>query len=156
MIGPQLQGDFSDPWDTQWARKFKKSPGQKNLWNQINQFHEIFLTKIHYWHFQKWPKIYFWTGKKFEISEYFPWKYLQYIRDKIGLKMSIFFCIRLYLWPCSSTRCSVKSEAKPKPPSGIYHNLTVQSSEALAMMLSLKGFHLISNTGRLCPDTCKL
>ena len=68
--------------------------------------------------------------------------------------MSDFFLIRLYLWPCSSTRCSVKSEAKPKPPSGIYHNLTVQSSEALAIMLSLKGFHLISKTGRLCPDTC--
>ena len=60
-----------------------------------------------------------------------------------------------YLWPWSSTKCSVRSDAKPRPPSGIYHNLTVQSSDALAIMLSLKGFHLISKTGLLWPETCK-
>lgn len=32
-------------------------------------------------------------------------------------------------------------------------NLTVQSSEAEAITLSLKGFHLISKTGPLCPVT---
>ena len=60
-----------------------------------------------------------------------------------------------YLCPKSSTRYSLRSEARPRPPSGMYHSLTVQSSEALATMLSLKGFHLISKTGRLCPETFK-
>ena len=35
-----------------WKRK-------KNLWNQINQFHEkkiFFLAKFHFLQFQKWPK----------------------------------------------------------------------------------------------------
>ena len=31
---------------TQWARKIKKSPGQKNSWNQINQFHEKFFLNF--------------------------------------------------------------------------------------------------------------
>ena len=36
------------------GQKILKSPGQKNLWNQINQFHEkIFLSKIHFLQFQK-------------------------------------------------------------------------------------------------------
>ena len=52
---------------SQWARKFKKVQAKKHSWNQINQFHEkIFLTKIHFLPFQKWPKINFWTGKKFK------------------------------------------------------------------------------------------
>ena len=30
------------------------------------------------------------------------------------------------LCPCNSTRCSVRSEAKPRPPSGICHSFTAQ------------------------------
>ena len=36
------------------------------------------LTKIHFLPFQKWPKINFSTGKKFQ-TEYFPWKLKFYI-----------------------------------------------------------------------------
>ena len=36
---------------SQWARKNLKSPGQKNSWNQINQFHEIFTDKIPFYFF---------------------------------------------------------------------------------------------------------
>lgn len=56
-----------------------------------------------------------------------------------------------YLCPCSSTRCSVRSSWRPA--SGMYHSLTVQSSEAEAMMLSLNGFHFMSFTWRLWPET---
>ena len=48
----------------QRATKFKKSQGTKS-WNQINQFHAIFLTKFHFLQLQKWPKINFWIRKKF-------------------------------------------------------------------------------------------
>ena len=58
-----------------------------------------------------------------------------------------------YLCPCSSMRKSLRS--LESPPSGMYHSLTVQSSEAEAMMLSLNGFHLMSSTGRLWPVTCE-
>ena len=38
--------------------------------NQLNQFHAIFfLTKIPFLQFQKWPKINFWTGKKFKTAK---------------------------------------------------------------------------------------
>ena len=47
----------------------KKSRAKKNSWNKINQFHEIFLTKFHFLQFQKWPKINFWTGKKFKTAK---------------------------------------------------------------------------------------
>ena len=33
-----------------WARKFKKSPDKKKLWNQIKQF---FFVKLHFWPFLK-------------------------------------------------------------------------------------------------------
>ena len=36
------------------------------MWNQINQFHEFFLARFHFFQFQKWLKINFWTGKKFK------------------------------------------------------------------------------------------
>ena len=48
------------PYFTVVGQKIEKSPGQKNLWNQINQFHEnFFLAKFHFLRFQKWPKINF-------------------------------------------------------------------------------------------------
>ena len=50
------------------GQKIKNSPGQKTRGNQINQFHEFFLTKIHFLLFQKWPKINFSTGKRFKIE----------------------------------------------------------------------------------------
>ena len=33
-------------WSGKKFRKFKKSPGLKNSWNQINQFHEFFTGQI--------------------------------------------------------------------------------------------------------------
>lgn len=39
------------------------------------------------------------------------------------------------------------------PSSGICHTLTVQSSEALAITLSLCGHQAMSRTGPLCPAT---
>ena len=40
---------FFTTYTQQRDRKSKKSPGLKNSWNQINQFHEKnFLTKIHF------------------------------------------------------------------------------------------------------------
>ena len=45
-----------------FAQKIKKSPGQKNSWN-------FTLTKIHFLPFQTWPKINFWTGKKFKTAK---------------------------------------------------------------------------------------
>ena len=52
------------------GQKIKKSPGQKSLWNQINQFHEIiFWPNSIFLQFQKWPKIDFWTRKKFKIAK---------------------------------------------------------------------------------------
>ena len=53
----------------QWARKLKKYSTKKNLWNQINKFHEIFLAKFYFLQFQEWPKIHFWTGKKFKTAK---------------------------------------------------------------------------------------
>ena len=52
---------------TQWARKCKKVQAKqtRESWNPINQFHDFFFTKFHFLPFQKWPKINFWTGKKF-------------------------------------------------------------------------------------------
>ena len=46
-----------------------KKSRPKNSWNQINQFHEIFWTKIHFLQFQKWPRINFWTRKKFKTAK---------------------------------------------------------------------------------------
>ena len=58
------------PSENTAGQKIKKSPDQKNLWNQINQFHEnFFLTKFYFLQFQKWPKINFWTGKKFKTAK---------------------------------------------------------------------------------------
>ena len=51
------------------GQKIKKSPGQKNSWNEIIKFHEFFLTKFHFLQFQKWPKFNFWTGKKFNTAK---------------------------------------------------------------------------------------
>ena len=45
----------------------------KNSWNQINQFHEFFLTKFHFLQFQKWPKINFWTREKFKTAKNTNW-----------------------------------------------------------------------------------
>ena len=46
-----------------------KKPGQKNSWNQINQFHEFFLTKFHFLQLQNWPNINYWPGKKFKTAK---------------------------------------------------------------------------------------
>ena len=56
---------------SQWARKFKKVQAKKNSWNQINQFHEkkFFWPNSIFCHFKKWPKINFWTGKKFRSAK---------------------------------------------------------------------------------------
>ena len=52
-----------------WAVKFKKVQTKKNSWNEINQFHELFMTKCHFLPFQKWPKINFWTGKSLKLPK---------------------------------------------------------------------------------------
>ena len=45
---------YLQPDHSQLARKFKKSPGQKNLWNQIKQFPKKKIwTKIHFLPFEK-------------------------------------------------------------------------------------------------------
>ena len=51
-------------WSHSGLEKLKKSR-QKNLWNQINQFHKNFFDQIPFFYlFQKWLKICFWTREK--------------------------------------------------------------------------------------------
>lgn len=57
----------------------------------------------------------------------------------------------LLWWYMRSTTGSVRVFMRPW--SGICHTLTTQSSEPLAMMLSLWGHHAISRTGPLWPPT---
>ena len=51
--------------------KIKKFQAKKkNSWSQINQFHEKkSLANFHFLQFQKWPKINFWTWKKFKTAK---------------------------------------------------------------------------------------
>ena len=77
------------------GQKILKNPGQKNSWTQINQFH--FLQ------FQKWPKINFWTGKKFKTA-----------KNAISHKKNFFYLFdftRFFSCTCLNflTRCSCES-----------------------------------------------
>ena len=52
------------------GQKFKKSPGQKKLVKSNKSIsRKNFLTKFHFLPFQKWPKINFWTRKKFKTAK---------------------------------------------------------------------------------------
>ena len=122
-----------DAWCLAWLRK-------KTDWCQGYSIH---LALLHA------SRLLLYSNNKLTCMSYLEW-------HAYSVDASQFLtAIRFYLCPASSTRCSVRSEAIPRPPSGMYHSLTVQSSEALAMMLSLKGFHLMSSTWRLCPETWK-
>ena len=55
---------------TQCARKLKKSPCQKNSWNQINQFHEIlFWPKSIFCNFKNDQKSIFELGNSLKLPE---------------------------------------------------------------------------------------
>ena len=56
-------------WITQWARKFKKVKDKKLVKSNKSISRNFILTKFHFLQFQKWPKINFWTGKKFETAK---------------------------------------------------------------------------------------
>ena len=52
------------------AHKIKKSPGQKNSWNQINQFHEkMFSPNSIFWNFKYGQKAIFEMGKSLKLPE---------------------------------------------------------------------------------------
>ena len=56
-------------WNTV-SQKIKKSPGQKNLWNQINQFHEkIFWQKSNFCNFKNGQKSIFELGKCLKLPK---------------------------------------------------------------------------------------
>ena len=52
--------------NAQWARKLKKSWPKKLVKSNKSISRENFLAKFHFLQFQKWPKINFWTVKKFK------------------------------------------------------------------------------------------
>ena len=54
---------------SQWARKFKKVEAKKLVKSNKSTSRKNFLTKFHFLQFQKWPKINFWTGKKFKTAK---------------------------------------------------------------------------------------
>ena len=54
----------------QWARKLKKVQAKKNLVKSNKSiWRKILLPKFHFLQFQNWPKINFWTRKKFKTAK---------------------------------------------------------------------------------------
>ena len=51
------------------SENLKKSRPKK-LMKSNKSISRLFLTKIHFLPFQKWPKINIWTGKKFKTAKY--------------------------------------------------------------------------------------
>ena len=59
-----------DTSSTTVGQIIKKTPGQKNLWNQINQFHEIFLLpKSIFCIFKNGQKSIFELGKSLKLPK---------------------------------------------------------------------------------------
>ena len=70
------------------GQKNLKSPCKKNLVNSKKSISRNFiLTKFHFLQFQKWPKINFWTEKKFEKlpKMQFHEKFLIYLISRVFL-----------------------------------------------------------------------
>ena len=73
-------------------RDFKRGHVGAKAVNQKNQFKNFFFTKLHFLQFQKWPKMNFWTGKKFknaisrkkifdlfDFTSFFAWTFLNFL-----------------------------------------------------------------------------
>ena len=73
----------------------KKSRSKKLVKTNKSTSRKNFLTKIHFLRFQKWPKINFWTEKKFK-TEYFPWKLKFYLIFMENIQKN-FFVKLIYL-----------------------------------------------------------
>ena len=77
----------------------KKSRSKKLMKSNKSISWKIFLTKINFLQFQKWPKINFWTGKKFKTAVSRK-KFLIYLISRVS-------CLAIFKFSgllCSSTK----------------------------------------------------
>ena len=96
-----------------WARKSKKYRPKKLVKSNKSISRNFFLTKFHFLPFQNWPKINFWTGKKFQTAKnaisrkkfffWFIWFHEVFCLDFFKFSASLWCCRYIILTDSAST-----------------------------------------------------